>query len=222
MRVPEARALTTRRAARGAGGLVLAALLLTLPAGCGTSSATCAEPASLADALSSVGARDWSRLSEDDVVPGWPAKLALADGGAAIRSDGTVLPHRLWVRNDGADRRGCTCCQSLEFGAPPGAAPWLETVSVYVPAPSWAEASRNAARLLLAGLPPHVSVRLEIPPQPPQHLPWEASSRWTSEPDPEGQVLSGSAFLQVDRGSRGWVVFVRHGRGRPGAGATVM
>lgn len=206
---------------RGRGAATFAAVLLALQAGCGSSGATCPGPASLAEALSSVGARDWARLEEVDVVPRWPVKLALEDGGAAIRSDGTAEPYRLWVRKDATDRRGCTCCQSLEFGAPPGAAPSLEAVSIYVPAPSWAEASREAARLLLSGIPPHVSVRLEIPPQPPPNLPWEVSSRWASEPDPDGRVLSGTAFLQVDRGSEGWVVLVRHGRSRPGAGVTV-
>jgi hypothetical protein len=133
---------------------------------------------------------------------------------AAYSGDGTALPYRLWARIERQDRAGCVCCQALEFGPGAGETRPLRVVSLRLAAPSWAEASRSAARLLLAGLPPHVSVELSIPPSAPDaaRLPWEVSSPWTSEPDPDGRVLAGSAFLQIDRGPGGWLVFVRHER----------
>jgi len=200
---------------------LLPALAMALLTGCSTSGGPCPGSAALETALWSLGGRAWDRLGEDDVVPSWPVPLTRDAGASAFASDGSAVPYRLWLRADREDERGCVCCQALEFGGPPGEAPSLEVVSLHLSAPTWAEAARTAGRLLLAGLPPHVSVTLSLPTQEPaaDHLPWEASSPWQSEPDPSGQVLAGSAFLQVDRGTTGWVVSVRHGRSAPGTRA---
>ncbi|MCL4806751.1 MAG: hypothetical protein KJ062_02990, partial [Thermoanaerobaculia bacterium] len=105
-------------------------------------------------------------------------------------------------------------CQALEFGSGAGGSPALRVVSLRLAASSWAEASRTAAGLLLAGLPPHVAVRLSIPAEAPapEGLPWETAAPWASDPDPDGRVVAGSALLSIDRGAGGWLVFVRHER----------
>ena len=192
----------------------LAALALAFLTGCSTAVAPCPGSAAVESALTSLGGRGWDGLSEADVVPAWPAPLTLESGAAAFRSNGAAVPYRLYARSDREDPHGCLCCQALEFGSDPGHAPALQVVSLHLSAPSWAEASRTAARLLFAGLPPDVSVRLSLPPEAPgpDALPWETSSEWTGEPDPDGRVVTGSAFLQIDRSPDGWVVFARHER----------
>ena len=202
-----------RPEAPAAVALVSLLLATGLLSGCSTA-APCPGSAAVEAALSSLGPRAWDGLTEADVLPAWPSALTREKDAAAFRSDGAAVPYRLWVRAEREDRRGCVCCQALEFGAEPGRTPALNVVSLHLFAPSWEEASRTAARLLLAGLPPHVSVRLSVPPGPPGPggLPWETSAPWTSDPDPDGGVLTGSAFLQIDRGAGGWVVLARHER----------
>lgn len=197
-----------------APGLSFLAISLGLQAGCSAAVAPCTGSAALESAVAALGRRSWDRLGEAEVVPSWPAALTRETDAAAFAGDGAALPYRVWVRAEREDRDGCLCCQALEFGSGGGATPALRVVSLRLAAPSWAEASHTAARLLLAGLPPHVSVELSIPPSAPDAagLPWEVSSAWASDPDPDGLVLAGSAFLQIDRGPGGWIVFVRHER----------
>lgn len=216
LRSPQSRpraAKPRRRPAAAARRAVLAFAPAVLAA-CSTATAPCTSFDALESALGSLGGRGWERLSEAEVVPSWPAALTRETDAAAFTGDGAALPFRVWVRAEREDRHGCVCCQALEFGSGGGEPLALGVVSLRLAAPSWAEASRIAARLLLAGLPPHVPVRLSIPDEaPPSHaLPWEASAPWVSDPDPDGRFFAGSAFLQIDRGAGGWLVFVRHER----------
>ena len=121
------------------------------------------------------------------------------------------------LRKEREDRRGCVCCQALEFGQGTVDDLALRVVSLHVPAPTWAEASQAASRLVLAGIPPHVAASLTIPGMPPPEaaLPWTTSASWASDPDPEGKVMSGTALVEIDSGPGGFVVLVRHQRPAP-------
>jgi hypothetical protein len=197
-----------------AAGRALLAIALALQAGCSAAVAPCTGSAALETALAALGGRGWELLGEADVVEAWPGALTREADAAAFSGDGGALPWSVWVRSERSDRDGCVCCQALEFGSGAGEAPVLRVVSLRLAASSWAEASRTAARLLLAGLPPHVSVRLSIPPEEPaaEGLPWETAAPWVTDADPDGGVVAGSALLSIDRGPGGWLVFVRHER----------
>jgi hypothetical protein len=203
-----------RRGPAAAARRAVLAFAPALLAACSTATAPCTGSDALESALGALGGRGWESLNEAEVVPSWPAALTRETEAAAFTGDGAALPLRVWVRAEREDRHGCVCCQALEFGSGGGEPLALKVVSLRLAAPSWAEASRIAARLLLAGLPPHVPVRLSIPAEapPPHGLPWETSAPWASDADPDGRVVAGSAFLQIDRGAGGWLVFVRHER----------
>lgn len=200
-----------------AGPASVAALSLALLAGCVSAPAPCTGAATLEKALAGLGGRAWDRLTQADVVPSWPVPLSLDETAAAFSRQGAAVPWALWARVEREDREGCVCCQALELGATGERPPSLRAVSIRLLAPSWAEASRIAARLLLAGLPPHVPVELSLPPgaPAPAALPWEAHAPWTSIPDPDGRFLAGTAHLSIDRAPGGFVVFVRHERPGP-------
>lgn len=198
---------------RRARTLLAAALL----AGCSPGPAPCTSAEALERALSGLGPRGWEGLPPEEVLASWPAPLAREDAALAVSSDGSLLPWELRLLKEREDARGCVCCQALEFGAGAGDGLALRVVTLHVPAATWAEASGAASRLVLAGLPPHVSARLTIPGSAPPDaaLPWETSAAWASEPDPEGRVMSGTTLVQIDSGRGGWVVLVRHQRPAP-------
>ena len=195
----------------------LALLSTALFAGCSPGPAPCTSPEALERALAGLGARGWEELRPGEVLAAWPAALAREDAAVAVGSDGSLLPWELRLLKEREDGRGCVCCQALEFGAGAGEGLVLRVVTLHVPAATWAEASRAASRLVLAGLPPHVSARLTIPDSAPADvaLPWETSAAWASEPDPEGRVMTGTTLVQIDSGRGGWVVLVRHQRPAP-------
>lgn len=202
---------------RRAGELVALGVAIALLAGCAPRPAPCTGADALERALTSFGARGWESLPEAEVLAAWPAPLEKEEAAAAFGSDGTALPYELRLRREREDRRGCVCCQALEFGPGAGRGLALKVVTLHLLARTWAEASRAASRLVLAGIPPHVSARLTIPATAPPDaaLPWETSASWASERDPEGRVMTGSALVEIDSGPGGWVVLVRHQRPAP-------
>lgn len=196
--------------------------LFALPAllalgGCATKAVPCTGAESLERALAGLGARAWESLPETEVLAAWPAQLSREDAALAFGSDGSLLPYELRLRKEREDRRGCVCCQALEFGQGTVDGLALRVVSLHVPAPTWAEASRAASRLVLAGIPPHVAARLSIPATAPPDaaLPWTTSASWASDPDPAGRVMTGTALVEIDSGPGGFVVLVRHQRPGP-------
>lgn len=193
---------------------LLAALVL---GGCTPKAAPCTGAEALERALAGIGARSWESLPEREVLALWPSALAREDAALAFSSDGGLLPYELMLRKEREDRRGCVCCQALEFGQGTVDDLALRVVSLHVPAPTWAEASQAASRLVLAGIPPHVAASLTIPGMPPPDaaLPWTTSASWASDPDPEGKVMSGTALVEIDSGPGGFVVLVRHQRPAP-------
>lgn len=190
---------------------------LVVLAGCTPKAAPCTGAETLERSLAGLGARAWESLPEREVLAAWPAPLAREDAALAFGSDGSLLPYELQLRKEREDRRGCVCCQALEFGQGTVDGLALRVVSLHVPAPTWAEASRVASRLVLAGIPPHVAARLTIPPTAPPDsaLPWTTSAAWASEPDPEGRVMTGTALVEIDSAPGGFVVLVRHQRPAP-------
>jgi hypothetical protein len=195
----------------------LALLALAFLAGCTPKAAPCTGADALERALVPLGARSWDGVLEGEVRAAWPAALSREEAVVAFGSDGTALPYGLWLRKEREDRRGCVCCQALEFGPGPGEALTLRVVSLHVGAATWAEASRVASRLVLAGIPPDVSARLTIPDlaPPEKTLPWETSAPWATRPDPTGRVTTGTALVEIDSAPGGWVVMVRHQRPAP-------
>lgn len=198
-------------------GRSLALFALALLGGCRPAASPCTGPEALERSLSSLGARRWESVVEREALAAWPSPLVREEAAVAVGSDGTAQPYALWLRKEREDRRGCVCCQAIELGPGAGEPLVLHVVSLHVFAPTWAEASRTASRLVLVGIPPHVSSRLAIPAAAPATaaLPWETAASWTSDPDPQGRFTSGTALVQIDSAPGGWVVLVRHQRPAP-------